>query len=72
MKAKIVCRIDSMSRDNAGFVTLNLFSTTGRVENKPVSAQEAELVGTLKLKAVVANKIRIGELIEVDITTPEE
>lgn len=72
MKAKIICKIESMNRDSAGFVALTLLSTSGRVEAKSPTAQEIELVGTLKLKAFIANKLRIGELIEVDITTPEE
>ncbi len=72
MKAKLICKIESMNRDGVGFVALTLLSTSGRVETKSPAAQEIELVGTLKLKAYIANKLRIGELIEVDITTPEE
>lgn len=71
MKARIICKIGEVTRDNNGFVSLNLISASGRVETHSPAAQEVTLVGTLKLKTVVANQLKIGELIEINLTTPE-
>lgn len=72
MKATIKCKIESMKRNKDGVVELSLIGANGRVDVKSPVAQETSITGTLLLKAIVADQLKIGETINFDISTPEQ
>jgi hypothetical protein len=68
MKAKLKCRIDSVTRAE-GVVTLKVSSASGKVDTKMPPAQMIEFEGTIKVKSVIGDVIQIGSLVVIDVET---
>lgn len=66
MKAKIKCKIESFSSEE-GMLKLSIIGNEGRVDTKMIPAQDCKIIGNLFLKHAIANQIKIGSTIILDI-----
>ena len=73
MKAKLKAKILSVEKAgaNSGDTRISLEST-GKVQTSNISAQDISLVGSLKLKSLIANEMRLGATITITISDEEE
>ncbi|MGE3320550.1 MAG: hypothetical protein AB7I18_14775 [Candidatus Berkiella sp.] len=70
MKANLKGQITSIDK-LSGTATLSITST-GKVETSNIAAQETSLGGVLKLKSLVADKMKIGAILTITISDEEE
>ncbi len=72
MRAKLRSKVVSVTRDEHGFVHLQL-SCEGKVISgaKYGEAKDVKLTGDLRLKPVVADDIKIGSVITVEVNDEE-
>jgi hypothetical protein len=70
MKAKLKGHITSIDKV-AGTATLSITST-GKVDTSNISAQETSFGGVFKLKAMVADQMKIGAALTITISDEEE
>lgn len=66
MKARLRCKIASIQKD-ANYVQLEISETEGKVDTKMPPAQEIKITGILFLKPVIADQIKIGSTISIDL-----
>lgn len=66
MKIKLKGQIGSIAKsENSTSIVLNF---KGSVSDAPINAKEASLMGTLIVKPLVADKLRIGSEVTVEIS----
>jgi len=70
MKAKLKAKIVAVNRIN-GSTELTIESN-GKAETTNINAQEASLDGHLILKSLVADKMKLGAIITINISDEEE
>lgn len=69
MKAKYPGRIVSVTKDaDSENVKVEIGSVYGKVDTNLVSAKDTKITATIWLKPVIANEIKIGSLITINIT----
>lgn len=66
MKAKLRCKIASIQKDT-NYIQLEISEMEGKVDTKMPPAQEIKIMGTLFLKPVIADQIKIGSTISIDL-----
>lgn len=66
MKAKLRCKIASIQKD-ANYIQLEISEIDGKVDTKMPPAQEIKMIGTLFLKPVIADHIKIGSTVSIDL-----
>lgn len=65
MKAKLEGKI--LSIDKHGGDTKIILDAKGKVETSNISAQDIEFNGTLRLKSIISDKMRIGAILTITI-----
>lgn len=71
MIAQVKCRIDSATRDK-DHVVLEVSSVSGKVDTKMPPAQFIEFKGTIRIKPIIGDTIRIGSVLVIDIEDKED
>ena len=78
MKAKLKARIVEFSKetDDGGIaingpVKLKIVAPKGKVETSNIDAQFISLSGNMSLKAVIADKMKIGSVLTITISDEE-
>lgn len=68
MKINLKSHIKSIDGSSNNDVVLELKSYDGSVETKLVTAKEAMFVGTLTLKRVIGQEVKLGSVVKIEIT----
>jgi hypothetical protein len=66
MKSKLSGIITSLKKEGGN--TVISLTSSGKVDTANISAQEISFEGILKLKTIIANQMKIGAVISINIT----
>lgn len=69
MKAKLTGKIVSVKKEQDGGNTLlEVATTSGKVDTRNVTAQDCSVNGTITLKSMIANEMKIGATLTITIS----
>lgn len=73
MQAKIRCKINASSRQDFGerMVCLSLETVDGTATNQFGSKLKCSLHGSLEVKEIIGNQLKIGSIIVLDVSVEE-
>ena len=71
MRAKLRCKVESFMRDS-DLALLKVESFEGKVDTQMIPAQKVSLKAQINLKPVIADQLKIGSVIFIEVYTAEE